>query len=108
MNDIALDTLGSRFASAKLPAGVAADICATDGSYPNPRYGTHLMTVAEAQELLAPLVTAAIEDAWRSGHATAEEVLGAHGSERLLDAIEAGWAEYAADNGLPSHSGAPQ
>ncbi len=45
-----------------------------------------------------------IEDAWRSGFAAAEEVLGAHGSEWLLGAIENAWAEYAADRALARSS----
>lgn len=50
-----------------------------------------------------PLLTQpTIEDAWRSGFAAAEEVLGAHGSEWLLNAIENAWAEYAADHALVS------
>lgn len=42
-----------------------------------------------------------IEHAFRAGHAAAEEALGAHGSERLLQAIENAWAEYQADNPTP-------
>lgn len=97
-----LSTIGEAFCAAPLPKTVAADLCATDASYPHARYGTNLLSVAEAQQMLSPLVLALVEDAWRSGHANAEQVLGAHGSERLLDAIEAGWAEYAADNALVS------
>lgn len=104
MSTTKLSTIGEAFCAAPLPLTVAADLCAADASYPHPRYGTNLLSVAEAQQMLGPIVLALVEDAWRSGHATAEEVLGAHGSDRLLDAIEAGWAEYAADNALPTTS----
>lgn len=40
------------------------------------------------------------ERAFRAGHAAAEETLGAHGSEWLLEALEASWAAYVADNAL--------
>jgi len=100
MSQTKLSTIGETFCAASLPDTVAADLCATVPQ--SGRYGTNLLTVAEANQILTPIVRAMIEDAWRSGHATAEEVLGAHGSERLLDAIEAGWAEYAADNALVS------
>jgi hypothetical protein len=50
--------------------------------------------------VLVHILGAAIEAAFRAGHAAAEETLGAHGSDRLLDAIETAWTEYAADNGF--------
>lgn len=52
MIEMYLDRLASRFAAAPLPAGVAADGCATDPNYPYPRYGTNLLTVAQAKEVL--------------------------------------------------------
>lgn len=41
-----------------------------------------------------------VEEAWRAGFGAAEEVLGAHGSEWLLGALENAWAEYEADHAL--------
>jgi transcriptional regulatory protein LevR len=64
------------------------------------RFGTNLLTVAEAEAVLAPIVSTVAEDAFRAGFAAAEEVLGAHGSDRLLAAIETAWAGYADDNAL--------
>ncbi len=46
----------------------------------------------------------AIEQAFRAGHAAAEEALGAHGSDRLLDSIERAWSDYVADNGLSNQA----
>lgn len=52
MSEMYLDRLASRFAAAPLPAGVAADGCVTDPNYPYPRYGTNLLTVDQAKEVL--------------------------------------------------------
>ncbi len=90
--------VGEQFAAAPLPSSVCADLIAIK---PGPgRCGTNLMTVAEADQMLSPIFTAISEQAFRAGHAAAEETLGAHGSEWLLDAIERSWAEYVADHGL--------
>lgn len=47
-----LQTLAERFCATPLPSSVCADGCATQANYPHPRYGTHLLTVAEAKEVL--------------------------------------------------------
>lgn len=47
-----LDKLAERFCACPLPAGVAADLCATDAEYQHPRSGTHLLTMAQAKEVL--------------------------------------------------------
>lgn len=44
--------LAERFCQWPLPASVCADLCASDPSYPHPRHGTNLLTVAEAEEML--------------------------------------------------------
>lgn len=87
------------FCATPLPASVCADACATMSGYPN-RSGTNLLTVAEAEQVLLPAITVSAEAAFRAGFAAAEEALGAHGSERLLEAIEQSWWEYVADNAL--------
>jgi hypothetical protein len=47
-----LDALAERFCACPLPEGVAADLCATDPSYPHQRMGTNLLSVAQAKEVL--------------------------------------------------------
>ena len=91
-------TIGEAFCAAPLPPTVAADLVAIKPMAD--RRGTNLMTVAEADEMLGPIIAPYIEAAFRAGHAAAEETLGAHGSEQLLDAIERAWADYAADVGV--------
>lgn len=87
------------FCATPLPDSVCSDRCASMQGYPH-RTGTNLLTVAEAAHVLLPAVSIASEAAFRAGFSAAEEALGAHGSERLLDSIERGWTEYAADTGL--------
>jgi len=99
--------LGERFCAAPLPNSVAADVCATKPvSHPYPRYGTNLLTVAEAENMLGgvaePVIAEQVEKAFRAGFAAAEEVLGAHGSDHLLAAIGTAWSGYADDNDFPA------
>jgi hypothetical protein len=47
-----LQTLAERFCAAPLPKSVCSDGCVTDPNYPHPRFGTNLLTVAEAKEVL--------------------------------------------------------
>jgi hypothetical protein len=47
-----LNVLAERFCTTPLPTTVCSDVCATDPKYPHPRYGTNLLTVAEAKEVL--------------------------------------------------------
>lgn len=93
-----IDKLAERFCAAPLPETVCADLCATRQG-PG-RTGTNLLSVAEARQVLAPIAAEIAEHAFRAGHAAAEETLGAHGSERLLSAVERGWTDYAADCGI--------
>ena len=51
-NDSDLNVLAERFCAAPLPASAAADLCATDANYPSARFGTNLLTVDQAKEML--------------------------------------------------------
>lgn len=93
-----IQTIAERFCAAPLPESAVADLVALKPMAG--RTGTNLLTVAEAQAMLAPIAAEIAEHAFRAGHAAAEETLGAHGSDWLLDAIERSVANYAADNGL--------
>jgi len=42
-----------------------------------------------------------VEQSFRAGFAAAEQALGAHGSDRLLAAVESAWAEYQLDHPAP-------
>ena len=44
--------LANRFCAWPLPADVCADLCASDSHYTYPRYGTNLLTVAQAEQML--------------------------------------------------------
>ncbi|RYG88576.1 MAG: hypothetical protein EON59_04005 [Alphaproteobacteria bacterium] len=95
-----IQIIAERFCAAPLPESAVADLVALKPM--SGRTGTNLLTVAEAQKMLAPIAREIAEHAFRAGHAAAEEALGAHGSQRLLDAIERSWAGYAGDAGLPA------
>lgn len=95
-----IQRIAERFCAAPLPESVRVDLVALKPMAG--RAGTNLVTVAEAQQILAPIAAQIAESAFRAGHAAAEEALGAHGSDRLLEAIEQSWAQYAADTGLPA------
>lgn len=101
-----LAKLAERFCATPLPDSVCADHCATVHGQPG-RTGTNLLSVAEAGHVLAPVVSLASEQAFRAGFAAAEEALGAHGSDRLLEATERAWTDYAADNGFPEQPQEP-
>lgn len=44
--------LANRFCAWPLPTDVCADLCATDSNYPQMRYGTNLLTTAQAEKML--------------------------------------------------------
>lgn len=90
--------IAERFCAALLPETVCADLCATQQG-PG-RTGTNLLSIAEARQVLGPIAIGMAEHAFRAGFAAAEEALGAHGSERLLDAVERAWTDFAADQPL--------
>lgn len=50
-------SIAERFCATKLPETVAADSCATIPHYASPRYGTHLLTVAEAEQIMEQVFT---------------------------------------------------
>lgn len=52
MDDAKLSELAERFCVARLPETVCADLCATDRDYKYPRYGTNLLTVDEAKDVM--------------------------------------------------------
>jgi hypothetical protein len=49
-------TMAEIFCATPLPASVCPDPCASDPSYPHPRSGTNLLTVAEAQEMFRSIL----------------------------------------------------
>lgn len=57
-----INELASRFAATPLPDGVAADLCATDPVYPHARYGTNLLTVDQARQMLTHVLAGLDED----------------------------------------------
>ena len=58
---IDMTTIAERFCATPLPDSVCADLCAT---HQGPgRYGTHLLTVAQAKEMLAAVLPTPTEDA---------------------------------------------
>ncbi|MFS0771084.1 hypothetical protein [Sphingomonas sp. 1P08PE] len=58
MTDEQLTALAERFCATPLPATVCSDGCAVMPNYPHQRYGTNLLTVAEAKEMLAAVIAA--------------------------------------------------
>ncbi|WP_203309783.1 hypothetical protein [Sphingomonas beigongshangi] len=51
-----LNALANRFVATPLPEGVAADLCATRADYPHQRYGTNLLTVDQAAQMLGEIL----------------------------------------------------
>lgn len=45
-----------RFCRTRLPQTVCADLCATDSKHPHHRSGTNLLTVAEAEQVMAEVI----------------------------------------------------
>ncbi|WP_285161363.1 hypothetical protein [Sphingomonas sp. UMB7805-LC452B] len=57
-----LDVLAQRFCATRLPESVAADLCA---SQPGPgRYGTNLLTVAQARQMLGQVLAEVLDEEW--------------------------------------------
>lgn len=54
IRDLWLQTLAQRFCAMPLPDDVCADFCATQQGAG--RYGTHLLTVSQAKEMLGKLI----------------------------------------------------
>lgn len=50
------DALAESFCATPLPTDVCADLCATMPDYPHPRYGTNLLTVAQAKVMFAQMM----------------------------------------------------
>ena len=56
-----IDELVGRFLAWPLPKSVHSDLCVTDASYPHPRYGTNLLTAAEARQMIEHLLADQLE-----------------------------------------------
>jgi hypothetical protein len=49
-------TLAERFCATELCDDTCADACVIDPDYPHPRYGTHLMTVSQAEVMFTEML----------------------------------------------------